>query len=474
MTYTDGITRYEVERKSNVALPDDNDLVETIYCEGNNLLVIRKKPREHYSDTLTQCSDANALVSALTRSTDNDIKDDTSVNDNNTALADDTPHYSLTTTSDKPKAAKSDPHYSGSVASGKSETAITTKPKSTTHTKEVHTPPSEDDNVIDLTNPNITAVEGELVDTSTGKIIGKCKRADSLTRAWDMQRWKLYNVPFEQSCFISATVDNYPTYSTMNKLSTDYSLWLKASYPDVGGCLFLEPREDGSWHSHFIPYFPHGVPADLENKTKAWWAQFNTKDCDEQVKVELFEDEEHLKNTVDYKLYMELYERGVELVFLKEPHLNTAMYRDKINNQINLNLEQSSDDSGEYQGKATDNFLKALADALNKLMRELIEDSIALALDRAQKEREYLVQRTKEGLDDARDNKGKTLGRPKGKKTTEATQKELAAKKVIKEHSPSFGGKLLEKECITLSGVSKRTYYKYRAELLSAKTNGSN
>lgn len=175
-----------------------------------------------------------------------------------------------------------------------------------------------------------------------------------------------------------------------------------------------------------------------------------------------------------YKLYMELYERGVELVFLKEPHLNTAMYRDKINNQINLNLEQSSDDSGEYQGKATDNFLKALADALNKLMRELIEDSIALALDRAQKEREYLVRRTKEGLDDARDNKGKTLGRPKGKKTTEATQKELAAKKVIKEHSPSFGGKLLEKECIKLSGVSKRTYYKYRSELLSAKTNDSN
>lgn len=168
-----------------------------------------------------------------------------------------------------------------------------------------------------------------------------------------------------------------------------------------------------------------------------------------------------------YKLYMDLYERGVELEFLKEPHLDTEMYRDKIQNQISLNLEQHSD-NGEYRGAATDNFLKALADALNRLMRELIEDSIALALDRAQKEREYLVQRTIEGLTEAK-AKHKTLGRPKGSKCKEATQKELKAKEAIRKHSPFFGGALSETECIKLSGVSKRTYYKYRAELLVEK-----
>lgn len=171
-----------------------------------------------------------------------------------------------------------------------------------------------------------------------------------------------------------------------------------------------------------------------------------------------------------FKLYMQLYERGVELVFLKEPHLNTAMYRDKIQSQISLNLQHHSNDNGEYQGKATDNFLQALADALNKLMRELIEDSIALALDRAQKEREYLVKRTIEGLNEAK--KTKTLGRPKGRKCAAETQKEIKAKAVIRKHSPSFGGALSESECIRLSGVSKRTYYKYRAELL-AELNGS-
>ena len=104
-------------------------------------------------------------------------------------------------------------------------------------------------------------------------------------------------------------------------------------------------------------------------------------------------------------------------------------------------------------------------------MRELIEDSIALALDRAQKEREYLVQRTREGLIEAK--KDKKLGRPIGSKCTEATQKEIKAKEVILKHSSSFGGALSETECIRLSGVSKRTYYKYRAELL-AKLNGNN
>lgn len=305
MTHTDGTMRYEVDRKGNVKLPNDNDLVETIYCEGNNLLVIRKKLPQHYPDELTQCTDANALITALTRSTDSDVKDTsvkTSANDNNTVLADDAPHYSRSATTDEPKTTKPTPHYSASVASDEPKAA---KPKSATPhysgTVEEHTPSHEDDNIwLDLTSPNITAVEGELVDTSTGEIIGKCKRADSLTRAWENQRWKLYNVPYEQSCFISATVDDYPTYARMNELSTEYSLWLKGNYPDVGGCIFLEPREDGSWHSHFIPHFLHGVPSDFEQQTKEWWGQFNSKECDAQVKVVFFTNEEHLKQTIDY------------------------------------------------------------------------------------------------------------------------------------------------------------------------------
>ncbi len=167
-----------------------------------------------------------------------------------------------------------------------------------------------------------------------------------------------------------------------------------------------------------------------------------------------------------FKLYMELYERGVELVFLKEPHLNTAMYREKINNQIDLNIAEENTTEGEYHGKATSNFINALKDALNQLARELIEDNIALAFDRAQKEREYLVKRTQEGLDEAV-RKGKTLGLPKGSKPTELTAKETKAKKTITEYSKDFGGNLNDSQCMVLADVSRRTFYKYKLELLA-------
>ncbi len=172
-----------------------------------------------------------------------------------------------------------------------------------------------------------------------------------------------------------------------------------------------------------------------------------------------------------YKLYMDLYERGVELVFLKEPHLNTAMYREKINNQINLNIAEENTTEGEYHGKATGNFIKALTDALNQLVRELIEDNIALAFDRAQKEREYLVKRTQEGLDEAV-RKGKTLGRPKGSKPAELTTKETKAKKTITDFSKDFGGNLNDSQCMVLAGISRRTFYKYKAELIAKRGNG--
>lgn len=167
-----------------------------------------------------------------------------------------------------------------------------------------------------------------------------------------------------------------------------------------------------------------------------------------------------------YKLYMELYERGVELVFLKEPHLNTEIYREKITRQIDLNFAEQVTTEGEFRGKATDNFIRALTDALNQLMRELIEDNIALALDRAQKEREYLVKRTKEGLNEAKANQ-KTLGRPKGSKPAEVSTKEVKAKKTITDYSKDFGGNLNDNQCMVLAGVSRRTFYKYKSELIS-------
>ena len=39
-----------------------------------------------------------------------------------------------------------------------------------------------------------------------------------------------------------------------------------------------------------------------------------------------------------FKAYEELYNRGVKLVFLKEPHINTEVYKQALQNQIELKL----------------------------------------------------------------------------------------------------------------------------------------
>lgn len=169
-----------------------------------------------------------------------------------------------------------------------------------------------------------------------------------------------------------------------------------------------------------------------------------------------------------YELYMELFDKGIELVFLKEPHINTQKYRDAIKQQLSISTTTQKD--GEYKGKASANLFENLESALNQFMRELVEDNISLALDRAEKEREYLSQRTKEGLQKAKEE-GKVLGtKPKAKLNV---KKAAAAKAVMIQMLEEFGGTLSDKECLQyLCGnpdtrISRNSYYKYKKEIRS-------
>ena len=40
-----------------------------------------------------------------------------------------------------------------------------------------------------------------------------------------------------------------------------------------------------------------------------------------------------------YEAYEELYNKGIELVFLKEPHINTYTYKKALESQISMNQE---------------------------------------------------------------------------------------------------------------------------------------
>ena len=147
-----------------------------------------------------------------------------------------------------------------------------------------------------------------------------------------------------------------------------------------------------------------------------------------------------------FTAYEELYNRGINLIFLKEPHINTATYKQALENNIKLT------------GGSVDYILEGV----NKYLMALAKEQIKLAFQQSAKEVEDLHQRTTEGMETARLN-GKQIGQIQGAKLT--TKKSITAKEVIKKHSKDFNGTLADADVMTLTGLSRNTYYKYKREL---------
>lgn len=149
--------------------------------------------------------------------------------------------------------------------------------------------------------------------------------------------------------------------------------------------------------------------------------------------------------------YMELFDRGVELEFLKEPHINTETYRKQIEG---ANIP------------TTDNkIVDAILEGVTKALKELAKEQIKLAFDQAEKEVMDLRQRTKEGIAMAKAlNPNKRIGTEKGRKLT--TKKSIEAKEKIKKYSKDFNGTLNDIETLQLVGISRNSYYKYKKELI--------
>lgn len=153
-------------------------------------------------------------------------------------------------------------------------------------------------------------------------------------------------------------------------------------------------------------------------------------------------------------LYETLYNRGVTLCFLKEPHINTDTYKQALQRQVSTTPETGS--------AATDRFVSGIMDALNLYTADLAKEQIRLAFAQAQKEVDDLHQRTREGLMTARLN-GKQIGQTPGRKLN--IKKSAPCKEQIKKYSRDFDGTLTDAECIKLIGIARNTYYKYKREI---------
>ena len=179
-----------------------------------------------------------------------------------------------------------------------------------------------------------------------------------------------------------------------------------------------------------------------------------------------------------FQVYEELFRRGVELIFLKERHIDTATYKKAMDTGVPL----------------TGTNVDYILEGVNKYLLSLAKEQIRLAFDQAEKEVEDLHQRTREGIETARLN-GKQIGQVKGVKLT--TKKDRAIKRLIQEHNKDFDGHLSDVETMALINgldeiktadgvtikphvgvtkggnqkcrfINRATFYKYKRELKEA------
>ena len=110
-----------------------------------------------------------------------------------------------------------------------------------------------------------------------------------------------------------------------------------------------------------------------------------------------------------FQLYEELFNLGIDLVFLKEQHINTDTYKKALENNVQL----------------TGTNVGFILEGINKYLLSLAKEQIKIAFEQSEEEVLDLHQRTSEGIKTAKLN-GKQIGRIKGNKYT--TKKEIILK----------------------------------------------
>lgn len=182
----------------------------------------------------------------------------------------------------------------------------------------------------------------------------------------------------------------------------------------------------------------------------------------------VFDEVSRMSRNADdgFALYKELFNLGVHLVFLKEPHINTDVYRETLRQHVAMT------------GTDVDVILKGV----NEYLMILAEKQVRLAFQTAQQEVDYLRKRTSEGVRKAQ-LAGKRVGTPK--ESSLDVRKRKPIEDLIKKYSRDFDGTLTDVEVMailrgrtitvveatgrtveTTAGVARNTYYKYKREML--------
>lgn len=158
--------------------------------------------------------------------------------------------------------------------------------------------------------------------------------------------------------------------------------------------------------------------------------------------------------------YMALFNAGIELVFLNEPHINTAKYHEAI-----LQAEQRKISIGVHTGDSKiDELLDFIQDWVNSFVLHLVSRDIRAEFEKAENEIADLSQRTSDGMK-AKDASQKISEARNGKKYR--TIKSLKNRIEILERSVRLGGTLTDTDLSKILGISTRTISRYSAEMMA-------
>ena len=152
-----------------------------------------------------------------------------------------------------------------------------------------------------------------------------------------------------------------------------------------------------------------------------------------------------------------LFEKGVHLVFLNEPLINTSVFASTRENLLQIDIETGN--------AAVDEFFNSNIQIINRFLMALAEEQIKAAFEQSEKEVQDIHTRISQGMREAK-KCGAKIGRPTG--TTLTTKKALECIAIIKKHSKDFGGSLEDPDVIKLCGCSRNSYYKYKRQIKDA------
>lgn len=158
------------------------------------------------------------------------------------------------------------------------------------------------------------------------------------------------------------------------------------------------------------------------------------------------------------KEYFDLYNKGINLIFIKDRHIDTESYKQSFE-KAGFSVDFDND------GSAESTLVTDILKALKKFMQAKVDADIKKAFEEAEKELKNNHKRTADGMR-ASGASDKIRKARTGKKFETPKSKEMKQK--IRKMAKSFGGNMTDKEVIETLKIARNTYFKYKKEMKEA------